>query len=666
MKKILCLLLMLMFVLVACENNKTPVEKEPSNPIIPTEPSTPIVTPDETEEDWDLNEMMNDPDAMGQYGKNDNVNRYPEDELYDLIVNKTAVLKVGETYVEDFEQEDLYKRFYPISVDDGSSFSYETSKNYSIDGTSLCLRSQGNYAGLIFGGMKFAKNSTYKIKFDYKIITASNDFFFQFRSSAGGVATDIYQTISGNSGDSGTVERIFYLGDYTDYQVMLFPRNDKGTIVIDNIEFTRLNSKPRIISCEFNGELNIGENVSYDYTYYDSEGDLEKSIETKWYVSLDKNGKNKELIAENVESVKVTKDMAGKYLAVSIRPTSDSNDEFAVGNLYTYYTKSRVGGQEASVGSTINLDFNEVFNEDFEQDTNVTGNIYFNDDPNTTYSYITTQNPIDGQRSLYISSSGSFGVVRYDGIKFQAKGIYELTFDYRFITKGDNFYVQFRTDSSDYSHDKFVNVDMNNVEIGQVYQFKAQFSLDAFSDYYLMMFPSNRGYELVIDNLKITRIEGTNNPVVSKELQVGESIFESFDDAYALQVGFDFSQTPNCTFTKDNELAIEGQSLVFESDGNYHCMYINNGLIYSPNATYKIEFDYKVIVFNDTIYFQLNSGANTVYKQFSSLEEVGQICHFEATLTIDAATNYVMQLFPGSSTGMTKIIIDNLKITRIE
>ena len=123
-----------------------------------------------------------------------------EDELYDLIVNKSKALQVNETYVEDFEKEDLYKRFYPISVSDGASFTYESSPNYSIDGTSLCLRSQGDYAGLTFGGMKFAKNSTYRIKFDYKIITASNDFFFQFRSITGGTPTDIYQTISGNSG----------------------------------------------------------------------------------------------------------------------------------------------------------------------------------------------------------------------------------------------------------------------------------------------------------------------------------------------------------------------------------------------------------------------------------------------------------------------------------
>ena len=43
-----------------------------------------------------------------------NENRYPDDELYELIQAKVTPLKVGEVYIEDFEKEDLYKRFYHI------------------------------------------------------------------------------------------------------------------------------------------------------------------------------------------------------------------------------------------------------------------------------------------------------------------------------------------------------------------------------------------------------------------------------------------------------------------------------------------------------------------------------------------------------------------------
>ena len=44
----------------------------------------------EKEDEWDLNEMMNDPLANGQYGNKDNVNRYPEDELYKSSFSKSS------------------------------------------------------------------------------------------------------------------------------------------------------------------------------------------------------------------------------------------------------------------------------------------------------------------------------------------------------------------------------------------------------------------------------------------------------------------------------------------------------------------------------------------------------------------------------------------------
>lgn len=657
MKKILCLLLILL--MVACSNNPN----DDNSNKIPTEPETPNTSTDE-ELEWDINEMMNDKNALGQYGKLDNENRYPDDEIYELIKNKVAPLKVNETYVEDFEKDDLYKRFYPVSVDDGVAYSYETNNPNSIDGTSLMISSVGNYFGVVFGGMKFAKNSTYKIKFDYKIIDASNDFFFQFRSSAGGVETDIYETISGTSGACGTIERTFYLGDHTDYQVMIFPRNDAGKLVIDNVEFSRLNSKPRIISCTFTGDLNANKTVSYEYLYYDPEGDLEKKTESLWYVSLDKNGKNKELIATNTSSVNITNDMVGKYLAVSLKPISDSGDNNSEGDFYTFYSKNVIGGESVNTGSTINLDFNQSFTEDFERDTNVDGNIYFNDEVNS-YSYITSTNPLSGNRSMYISSSGSYGVVRFGGIKFQANGIYEITFDYKFITKGDNFYIQLRSDSAGYSHDKFFNVDMSQVTVNQKYQFKGQFALDSFSDYYLMMFPSAKGYELVLDNLKIKRIEAVNTEVTNKELNVGEYIEENFDNLSALKIGLDNSQTPNSKTTEDSDLIISGGSLYFESAGGYKCLYINKGIKYVANASYKVEFDYKVLSFVDTLYFQFNANGSTVFTQFGGFNQVGTVNHFEHTFKLGNMTNYVIQIFPGSSLSTSKVIIDNLKITRI-
>lgn len=616
-------------------------------------------------EQYNINDLINDSNANGFYDKTPNVNRYPEDELYDVILAKNAVLNVNEKYTEDFEKEDLFTRISPDNVEDGATVSLETSKNYSIDNKSLVIRSQGDYSGVIFGGMRFAKNSTYHIKMDYKIIKASNDFFFQFRSKTGGVETDIYEIISGDSGSEGTMDRVFFLDDYTDYQIMVFPRNLAGTLVIDNIEITRLNSKPRIINCEFEGSLTENSNLSCSYQYYDSENDLEVKTHKQWFVSLDNEGKNRELVAENVDQITINSSMIGKYVGVSLTPFSDSKDDYSIGNSYSFYSSEPVNNVGSNSGVTITLSTNQSFVEDFEKDTNVSGNIYFINQQNTS-SYITSDDKyvINGYKSLYYKSNGDFADIRFDGIRFATNGIYQLKFKYKFLVKGNNFYVQLRTDSSSSEDDKFVSLDMATIDVGTVYEFNYIYSLNGFSDYYLMMFPSALGCEVVIDDLEIKRLEGYNVAVENVELAVGEKIIDDFNDMYSPKFAIDNSQTLNSKFTTDSEYVIDQRSLYIESDGNYHCLYINKGLTYTANATYKVEFDYKIISMIDTIYFQFNNGTSTIFQQFGNSNELNQVKHFSYEFTISAQTNYVIQIFPGQSIGLTKLIIDNLVIER--
>ena len=90
------------------------------------------------------------------------------------------------------------------------------------------------------------------------------------------------------------------------------------------------------------------------------------------------------------------------------------------------------------------------------------------------------------------------------------------------------------------------------------------------------------------------------------------------------------------------------------------------GLIYTANATYKVEFDYKVLSIVDTIYFQFNNGQSSIYQQFGDINELNQVKHFEYEFTISSQINYVMQIFPDSNVGLTKLIIDNLVIERIK
>lgn len=617
-------------------------------------------------EEVDINDLINDKNAEGQYGKEDNVNRYPEDPLYDLVLQKKAVLQVNETYVEDFEKDYLYTRIYPISADDEVTYTYQSTGNCKIDGTSLCLKSPGNYQGIYFGGMKFAKNSTYHITFDYKIVVASNDFFFQFRSLSGGVSSDIYTVISGNVGDTGTIDQIFYLKDYSDYQLMLFPRNNKGTLAIDNISITRLNSKPQIRDGKIIGDVKHNQTLRFEYDYFDAENDVEKETKFSWFTSLDQNGKNKTIFNQEDQEITITPEMKGKYIGVSLIPYSMGDDEQCVGDRVDLYTSIPVDDEMYDSNQEIILNYNESFLEDFEEDVGALYNLYGNETEGCEV-YVTTNEAycIDKNKSLYFSSSGSYHHLQFSGIRFASKGIYEISFDYRFLEKGDNFYIQLRSASGDYSHDKYQELTMSEINSETNYSFKGQFALDGYSDYFLMMFPSAKGCKVILDNICIKRLEGSNQVIENVELQVNEKIEENFDDPYNLKFGIDNAQTPSSKITNEAGKVIEGGSLYIESDGSYHCLFINKGLSYSKNATYKISFDYQILSFVDTLYFQLNNGQNTYFKEFGAIDQIGTVQHFEESFTIDEATNYVMQFFPGSQKGTTAIIIDCFVVERI-
>ena len=72
----------------------------------------------------------------------------------------------------------------------------------------------------------------------------------------------------------------------------------------------------------------------------------------------------------------------------------------------------------------------------------------------------------------------------------------------------------------------------------------------------------------------------------------------------------------------------------------------------------------RYIHFIITIYFQFNNGASTIFQQFGNSNELNQVKHFSYEFTISAQTNYVIQIFPGQSIGLTKLIIDNLVVER--
>ena len=129
----------------------------------------------------------------------------------------------------------IYPRDVINSVTPPVRVTIKNTTNASIDNNSLFLRSDGNYKGVKLGGMKFAKYGSYKIEYDYKIISPSNDFFFQIETPLGGASESIYSTITGSSGKIGHNELYANLKGYDDYYIHLFPRDLSGAISFDNI-----------------------------------------------------------------------------------------------------------------------------------------------------------------------------------------------------------------------------------------------------------------------------------------------------------------------------------------------------------------------------------------------------------------------------------------------
>ncbi|MGE4342165.1 MAG: hypothetical protein AB7E23_03625 [Bacilli bacterium] len=657
MKKWLVSLLFALILTACGPTISQPISSEPVS-----EPAS--SSQEESSTPWNPNDLLYDNDANGTFTTGTNENRTPDDEIYDQITEKKRILNVGETYVEDFEKDVLNTKIYPYRSDNGATYSIVNSGNAVINGKSLYLITNGEYAGVYFNGMRFASNATYEFSFKYKIIVASNDFFIQFRSKTGGVPTDVYTTFSGQTGVVLTHSFRLNLGNYSDYEMSLIPRNNRGSIAIDDFSITRLNSKPRIEHISFSGSLNVGNTLTYIYDYRDAEGDAMKSIDAYWFVSLNQTGLNKKRLQESSDFLLITSDYIGKYIGISLRPTAIGNDDQAVGDEFIAYSKERVNNVTPNTGRIITLDFNQTFIETFEEDTGVSGNIYFAPEANST-AYITDlpSQVIHQNQSLYYFSKGNHSALHFNGIHFASRGIYTISFDYMFMSKGTQLYIQLRSASGGYEHDKYVGIDLADINISETYTFVGEFRLDGFSDYSLMIFPSIIGCEVVMDDLTITREEGYNTNVENLFLEVGQSISENFDDISNPKLGFDYAQVPNSKVTNEVDKSLNVRSLYFESAGNYKTLFINRGVAFTE-GTYEISFNYKLLELQDTLYVQILMNSGAVFNQFGSTSDIGQTRTFTGEYVLNQSSTYLIQIFPGGNVGPSRVIIDDIMITR--
>jgi len=659
MKKLVQFLvvLILVFSILACNNETTTqdITTQASETTTVDEISSNLVT---TQELPKASDLVNDEFAVGKYFSDFGISRIPADEAYQLLLLRKEPLKVGETYVEDFEGDFLNSKIYPYRTDAGAEFSFVTA---GIDGLSLVLNTIGNYSGLYLNGMKFSANSSYQISFDYKILSGSNEFFLQFRSLNGGVESDVYVNFSSDNNNVNHYSFQADLGDYNDYELMMFPRFDSGIVAIDNISITRIDSKPLIDNYHIQGELQVGSELSVIYDFYDAEEHLEGDTLFRWFSALDEQGKNKEILATDSTSITVSTNMLGKYIICEVTPVSRGVG--AVNNIgrAIYVVSSKLPGNIVTQVE-VNLEANEFFVEDFEEDITVIHNLFF-EEIDQGKSYIQTNG---NNKELKLSGMNPFAGLFFTGINFEKSKVYNISFDYRIIEMPSNIYVQMRTDSGGMEHDKYFNLNLQDKELNTQYHFDGEFGLDNYGDYKLMIFFGNTPGTIAIDNIRIEDIDEINYQVNSVELNIGEYIFEDFD-LNTRYLGFDFAQVPNSMVTDDSNLAISGSSLYFESAGSFLCLFINQGLIYTPNATYQVSFDYKIISITDTIYVQFNGGAyGNVFTEFGGDNDLNSVYHFTYDFELLDTSNYIIQVFPGQSLGNTIVIIDNIKIERIK
>lgn len=631
-------------------------KSEPTKDSEPTE--DPVISPvDEPDDIPTPSELLDDAFAVGNYLGDHASQRLPQDQLYEKLINRKEALKTGEEYVETFSESFLDSKLFPYKADQGASYEI---LNQGINEKTLVITTEGNYAGIYFNGMTFEKRSSYIMSFDYRLLSGTTEFFVQFRSKTGGVNSDVFYNLSSPDVKSGYVSFQVDLKNYSDYELMIFPRQEGGIFMIDNVSFERLNTRPMIQQATIDGVVAMDETLRLSYQYQDAEGDLEGATLYRWYAAMDAHGSNKTLISSHEETLIITPELAGKYIIAEIIPVAfgDSSDN-NVGDAYRVVT-TRVPGTVSSQ-VTLTLDPLETFVEDFESDVTVNHNLIFNELFNAS-AYIMNDN---NNHVLNIEADTPYAGVTFSGLNLSHNMEYQIEFDFKLIDKPNTFYIQARTDTGYTDYDKFKNIDVNQLELDTWYHTTANFSLDDFNDYYLMLFFGSKPGRLVIDNLSVTHTGNPVHHIESKALEVGESLIETFDSPYPV-FGFDTAQVPDSHLTDDPTLQISGNSYVFESPGSFKSLFINQGILYTSGATYRISFDYRVIEVVDTVYIQLNGGVfGNLYQQFAG-DILDQDVHsFTYDFTLQNTTNYILQLFPGQSIGNTKVVLDNIKIERI-
>ncbi|MBQ8803812.1 MAG: hypothetical protein IJZ53_09275 [Tyzzerella sp.] len=657
-------------------------------------------------------ELLNDPLAKGYIGEGVNTSSFPKDAVWKRLQASKIPLKIGESYIETFDREYFDTRLRAQTM--GNGVTAELSSKDSLragTGNSLIIDSEiGIYTGVYLKGMRFSANGIYQVEFDYKIIKESDDFFFQFRADSdgkSGVRTgDKFVTIKGQTGATGSIRWVAQLDNFQDYGIMIFPRNKAGKIAIDNIKITRL--------AENYNELAVGNTIKEDFDgtmYFELDKELvpnsgfvtgDKAIEGRsLYIESDKEYqciylKGFNFISGEKYRIKfdyVINDPTSNFYVQMISKSGEFKQFYSFGDgtvatkeLRSFDRIFEIGGDEkeyllqifpgaGNEKSGITIDNIEVTRmssewpvftgktptkekavvENFENGL-YKGHLLASQHNTGLYNIVKDESNV-----LQITIPDQFSGVEFvDGLKLTKGQKYKVSFDYKVVKNPSlgAFYVQF-TGGVDYGQ----LIDLTEGKAGN-YETMITAGNANDEEVALQMFGNQPGMVINIDNLKIIVADEESIPK-DIELNVGDKYVNDFDDNNRLVL--DTGSVPN-TKVESNDNTIDGNSLIFNSDGEYKCVYIN-GITLDGKGIYRVRFDYKVMERQDIFYFQFvsKSGAYTSFMSFGDgTVPLNSMRTFDQIFVLNTEEEVLMQMFPGAAKGNNSVIVDNFTIERLD
>ena len=668
-------------------------------------------------------DLLNDDFLKGQLGSGKNKVSIPKDPEWKLLEESKKPLNIGESYTETFDKNYFSTRLrYEITGNGVSAEITGDSKKAAAQGNSLVVDStMGNYTGVYLNGMRFVNKGKYQVEFDYKILKASDDFFIQFRADSdgkSGVRTgDKFETIRGADGFKGKMRFVVELDNFSDYRLMIFPRNKAGIISVDNLKLTRLGSMTNDLKLgqslteDFDGPMrllldsapsprtsliNSGRSIKGNSLNIVNDGDFQGIYLTgaklkpggKYTISFDykveerqdifyfqiisKSGKYKNYAVFGDDSVPLGKverfsqtfDIASnekEFLFQIFTGAAKGANSLILDNLNIQYTAQGTAAfmDSETAQDKISLNIGDTFTNNFDESNQLTL-----DTDKAPKTKVTSDKSVAiDKNTLVLQSNGSYNGIYLKGLELKNDGLYRVSFDYKVKSRQDLFYFQITSKSGNYTN--FAAFGNSDIPLDRVTKFDRIMKLSTNETEFLMqIFPggADGNSTLSIDNLIIERLDPKASALIEKQVTESKSVTEDFENG--LFGGNIAPSQKNSGVFEITRQSVSGNqasnSLVINCLDAYSGVEFKDGVLFNRGSRYKVTFDYRVLENPNASAFYVQIGGKD-YGELNGLDK-NKSGSFTGTLTCESSNGNpdVLQMF--SNQPGLKIAIDNIKI----